>query len=335
MDILIIKLGAIGDVIRTTSILAGLKEKYPDCRIDWITKKASLEVLANNPSIENILLLDDFNKFQRNSYELIISLDDEENACSIATKLGSKRLVGAYIHNGKRTYTEDSAPWFDMGVISKYGKSAADKMKAKNSRTYQEIMYQILNLKFKKQEPVLRFNEDEMQFGKNFAKKNGITDDDLVIGINTGAGGRWQDKKLSITDTVKLIQKIITLKRTKIILFGGPEEKERNQEIISIVGPQIIDAGCDNSLLEFASLINLCKILVTSDSLAMHIGISLKKYIVSFFYPTSAAEIELYGRGIKIIGEGRDLCSYRLKCEFPPKWDIKSIFDATQTLLQK
>ena len=76
---------------------------------------------------------------------------------------------------------------------------------------------------------------------------------------------------------------------------------ERNEKIKKLVKTEVIDAGCDNSLMEFASLVNLCNVIITSDSLALHIGIALKKKIVCFFYPTSASEIELYGRGEKII----------------------------------
>ncbi|MBI2660063.1 lipopolysaccharide heptosyltransferase I, partial [Candidatus Woesearchaeota archaeon] len=47
MDILVIKLGALGDVIRTTAILPGLKARYKSCRIDWVTKKGSSDFLQN------------------------------------------------------------------------------------------------------------------------------------------------------------------------------------------------------------------------------------------------------------------------------------------------
>ena len=50
--ILIIKLGALGDVIRTTSILKGLKEKYPNCKIDWVTYKYCFELLQIHTSWE-------------------------------------------------------------------------------------------------------------------------------------------------------------------------------------------------------------------------------------------------------------------------------------------
>ena len=335
MIILIIKLGAIGDVIRTTSILKGLKSKHKNCKIDWITKKESFDILKNNNLINNIFLIDKNvqNKLKNIKYDLIINLDDDFEACKLATKISSKKIIGAYLKNTQRAYTGDSSLWFDMGLISKLGKRKADTLKAKNKKTYQEIIYRILGLKYRKQEPMLILNKNDLNFGIRFAKKNNIKNTDLIIGINTGAGGRWQDKKLSIEKTAELIDKLNQIKNAKILLFGGPEERERNEKIKNLAKTKIIDAGCNNSIMEFASLVNLCNVLITSDSLALHIGTALKKKIVAFFYPTSANEIELYGRGIKIIGKGKSYCSYETKCNYPPKWDIDEIIDAVKRLI--
>jgi len=139
---------------------------------------------------------------------------------------------------------------------------------------------------------------------------------------------------LSVNETVELIDNIHNkLNNVKIILFGGPEEVKRNEEILNKIKNKVIDAGCDNSVSNFAALINLCDILVTSDSLAMHLGIALKKKVVAFFYPTSSTEIELYGRGVKIIGKGKSYCSYQSKCEYPPKWDIDKIIKSVKSLI--
>ena len=336
MNILIIKLGAIGDVIRTTSILPGLKEKYKDCMIDWVTKKESFDILKNNKLINNIYLINGNikNGIRDKEYILIISLDDDYDACKLATEIKHKEVIGAYLKDGKKVYTGDSSLWFDIGLISKFGKQKADELKAKNKKTYQQIIYEILGLDYEKQEPILVLNDNEIGFGKNFAEKNNLKNDDLVIGINTGAGGRWQDKKLSIEETSELIDKLNNkIKNVKLLLFGGPEEKERNEKIKQLVKTNIIDAGCNNSLIEFASLLNLCNILITSDSLAMHIGIAVKKKIVAFFYPTSASEIELYNKGVKIIGKGEDRCSYKTKCNIPPEWGIDEFVNAVKSLI--
>ena len=116
-------------------------------------------------------------------------------------------------------------------------------------------------------------------------------------------------------------------------MFGGPEEEERNNKILGKINSNVINAGCKNSIMDFVSLVNLCNIIISSDSLAMHIGIALKKRVVAFFYPTSAAEIELYSKGIKIIGKGNSYCSYQTKCDDPPEWDIDGIVDAIKKLI--
>ena len=334
MKILIIKLGAIGDVIRTTSILPGLNSKYKNCKIDWVTKKESFDVLKNNNLVNEMYLIDNDKKIKNKKYDLVVCLDDDLDACRLASGINSKKIIGAYLKNNQRIYTKNSSLWFDMGLLSRFGKQKADALKAKNKKTYQEIMYRILGLKYKKQEPILILDKESLQSAKKFIKKNKIKKSGLIIGINTGAGGRWEDKKLSVEKTAELIDELNNkIKNVKLILFGGPEESERNQKIIKKIKTYIIDAGCDNSLMEFASLVNLCNVLVTSDSLASHIGVALKKKIVCFFYPTSANEIELYNRGIKIIGEGKSYCSYQTECKYTPKWDINEIIDAVKKLI--
>lgn len=337
MDILIIKLAAIGDVLRTTSILPALKEKYPDCGISWVTENKSFDILKNNEFIDKIYLINENlnEKLKDKIFDLIISLDDDAKACNLASSLNSKKIIGAYTKDNKKIYTEDSSPWFDMGLISKFGKKKADELKALNKKTYQEILFAILNIndkKYKISEPILNLQKEELKFAKEFAEKNNIDKKELVIGINTGAGGRWQDKKLSKEKTIELIGKLNNKLKAKLILFGGPAETERNEKIKQSIKADIIDAGCNNSLMEFAALVDLCNILVTSDSLALHIGVALKKKIVSFYYPTSAQEIELYGRGIKIIGKGNSYCSYQPKCDDTPDYNVDEIVENVKRL---
>ena len=123
------------------------------------------------------------------------------------------------------------------------------------------------------------------------------------------------------------------IKNARLLLFGGPEEKERNGQIKKLTKTKIIDAGCSNSLMKFASLVNLCNILVTSDSLAMHIGIALKKKIVAFFCPTSPYEIELYNRGVKIVPRKGCVCCYKEKCDIAPEYDVDEIVKSVKSLI--
>src|SRR3989344_2788364 len=101
MNILIIKVGAIGDVIRTTALLPGLKEKYPQAKISWLTKKTSRELLSSNPLIQKIYTLEsDQQTILRESYDLLINLDDDLSICKLAASIKADKHMGAYEEQG-------------------------------------------------------------------------------------------------------------------------------------------------------------------------------------------------------------------------------------------
>jgi heptosyltransferase-2 len=74
---------------------------------------------------------------------------------------------------------------------------------------------------------------------------------------------------------------------------------------------RLVDGGTSNSLRAFAALVRACDLVVTSDSLALHVALAQGVRLVAFFAPTSAAEIELYGLGEKVVSTAPDACSYR------------------------
>lgn len=328
MKILIIKLGAIGDVLRTTSILYGLKKKY-NGEIYWIVKRNAVDILEDNEFIDKILVFGD--KIEE-EFDLVVSLEDNEEGCDVVKNIKYKKIIGVYPENNEIKYTLSG--WFDMSLISKFGKERADELKAKNKKTYQQLIGEMLDIE--PSESILNLTKKERKFSEKFAKENDISKDELVIGLNTSAGGRWQLKKLSIEKTIELANKLNKELKAKVVLFGGKEEVERNKETKKGVDFDIIDAGCDNSLLEFSALVNLCKVVVTSDSLALIIAVALKKKVVCFFGPTSAAEIELYGLGKKIVPNLGCVCCYKKQCDKKPNCmdviSVDEIFDGVKEL---
>ncbi len=313
MNILIIKLGAIGDVLRTTGVLRGLHKKYNAPNIYWMTAPISIPLLARNPLISHVLTMDQWNTFKGTQFDLVISLDDEEEACRIATEAGATRIIGAYMSEHGRTYTPSA--WFDMSLL---GGPDRDDLKKANKQTFQHHMATMLEIDEHEMEPILILGEKERALQQQFKTDNNIGESETLIAINTGASGRWQYKKLGEEKTARLINALHGTTGCRCILLGGPEEYERNAKIASMVNVPFIQARNDHSLLEFAAIIDLCSTLVTSDSLALHIGTALRKKVVAFFGPTSLAEIELFGRGKKLAPDMNCLVCYKRTCDFNP-----------------
>lgn len=318
--ILVIKTGALGDVLRTTSILPGLHERHgAGLEVFWVTAAGAVPLLQG---LEGNLItrIDvagqlDMARLKATPFNLIVSLDDEQALCDMATDLagGAEKaeglIVGAYsVEGGARAYTQAAGPWFDMGLISVHGKAEADRMKIANQRSHPEILAGMLGIQMGEPQLVLEASE---------AARDGV----LRIGLNTGAGGRWRSKALPEERVVALAQalaKHFGERKLELVLLGGPEESERNLRLAGGIAElaasdsnvKLVDTGCGNGLLDFAELVDGLDLLITSDSMALHMATARKVPVVSFFAPTSAAEIELYGRGAKVISTSPDFCSY-------------------------
>ena len=81
MKILLIKLGALGDVLRTTPILEGLKKKYPECHVTWLVDPKNRPALENNARIDRLESLEEGGQGWRKArYDVVINLDKEPEA---------------------------------------------------------------------------------------------------------------------------------------------------------------------------------------------------------------------------------------------------------------
>lgn len=326
-SILILKTGALGDVLRTTSILPGLHRRYGRSRVVWLTAPAAVELVAQHPLIAEIVAVDPGDeaaldgaarRLSVEPWQRVLSFDEEEPLCRLASRLGRPEqpgvLSGAFLRaDGARAYTPDTAAWFDMGLVSVHGKSAADRLKRENTESHPAIFARMLGIEMGA--PELPLPERSRRFAARFAARLGLHAAGPVIGLNTGAGGRWQSKRLSVECTSELAVQVSRQLggAVSFLVLGGPEEAERNRQIAETIGARArcFLAGTDHGLLDFAALVDRLDLLVSSDSLALHVGVARRVPVVAFFAPTSAAEIELYGRGEKVLSTAPDYCSYR------------------------
>jgi heptosyltransferase-2 len=326
--ILIIKTAALGDVLRTTSILPGLHEAHPTSEITWLVAQGAEDLVRLQPLVDRVVTvdLDSPGCLERVGADLghrrwqwVISLDEEESLCRLASSLEAEKLTGACLETdgGEHAgYTEDSAAWFDMGLTSRFGKQEADRLKRENTLSHAAIFAHMLGIP--DGQPSLRIPVEAFDASQLWGTRKGLDGSVTVIGINTGAGSRWESKGLDEQRTIELIGFLHRELEgdVKFVLLGGPAEKERNLSIMRGLPeayPEaiVLDAGTDNSQLDFAAFVDRCDLLITSDTLAMHIAIARNIPLVAFFAPTSGAEIDLYGLGEKVLSTAPDYCSYR------------------------
>jgi heptosyltransferase II len=342
MLIALIKVGALGDVVRATSILDGLKRLNSTAEIIWITSSAGLPLVRYNSQVDWAVDWREDGAWRKLEYDWIISLDDERDLCQLASGLITKRLSGAYLNEkGERCYTSDLEEWFGMGILrsmNQGGIGVANQLKKENKKTYGEIFYKSLGLPDPVARPSVVLLQEHYKCATSIISANLKIVDQPIVGLCTGAGSRWKFKSWGEEQTVILAQRLHDVLGVGVLLLGGMLENERNSRIFKMIKrPNVFAAPTDLDILSFAGLVGECNLLVTSDSLAMHLGIAFKRDVVALFGPTSDVEIDIFGRGEKVVTTLNCLRCYLPDCGVRPHCmqsiDVELVFGICAKLL--
>ena len=308
-SVLVIKIGAIGDVLRTSYLINALN-KNKNYHVTWVTSAESTAILANNPFINDILI---FNKHTLPSHvDILICLEDMTDYVASVSGITASKRIGSYINtNGELDYTENVSEWYDMGTISKHGIEVANTLKKENKKSFNEIFSKSLSIDINDIQPKVFFEEKN----KNISSIDNST---FRIGLNLFAGNRWPSKQLSEDDTKKLIDSMLQYLQNKnknknknysLLFFCDDNTVEKAAYITK--GKNVTILNTNSSVSEFSYFIGKCDLFVTTDSLGMHLAIANNIRHIAFFHPTSAVEIDNYNNGIKVISQSSDYCSYK------------------------
>jgi len=257
MNVLIIKLGATGDVVRTTPLLRRLSGS-----ITWITAAKNCVLLDG--------LADNLRHFSWEAraraldipYDLAINLEDSLEVGLFLKSVRSAEIFGAYTkRDSALRYTENARRWFDLSLISSYGREGADRLKLLNRQTYQELIFTGLGLRFAG-DPYLLPDPIE----------TGLSGD---VAIAPDAGHVWPMKKWAY--------------------YGELREALESRGLIVNILPE------RRSLLEHLADVRNHRCLVSGDSLPMHFALGTRTPCISLFTCTSPWEIYDYGVQEKIV----------------------------------
>jgi ADP-heptose:LPS heptosyltransferase len=312
--ILIVKLDAMGDVLRSTALLPPLAQVHPNAAITWLTRRESVPLLEGNPYIAEVLEVGaEANVHLRTRrFDRVINLDASRLSAALATSASAQRKDGFVLdERGIVRPTNDAARrWLEAGLF--------DDIKRQGTATYQDRMAEILDLQGREHRYVFELRAQEVERAQLHLHSIGLDLHRPIIGLNTGAGGRWPLKQWREDGYLECIARLGRDRDLQFLLLGGPSERERNDRLKAASAVQLWDPGCDNTVRHFAALLGHCDVVVTGDTLAMHLSLALNRRTVVLFGPTSAAEIELYGLGEKVVPDMECLSCYKTSCDFVP-----------------
>lgn len=298
--ILIIKLGALGDVIRSTALLVKYRKLYPNAHITWITH--SPDILPHDGTIDVIGKFDYKNILPLFSqeFDMAVNLDKEAEACTILEKVKAKKKYGYTRENGHIAGCNAAA---NRKIVT----GLFDEDSKKNTLSYPQEIFDICELKFEMEEPLLNVNKELVEKWHALKQKSAGK---KVIGLNTGCGKRWLTRLWPDNYWQELVYNL-QKENYFPVLLGGPDEDEKNRMFAEKTGAYYPGTF---SLEEFIALTANCDVVVSAVSMMMHIAIGLKRPLVLFNNIFNKHEFEMYGRGIIVEPTSGCDCFYGNTC---------------------
>lgn len=275
--ILIIKLGAAGEVIRNTPLIRKIKEEYRNPKIFWLTEYPDLlpkeEIYKicnfNNKELELIKNID---------FDILYSLDKHEEAGALANVINSKVKKGFSQKDGA------FIP-FDSDSLAKWGTGFRDDLMKENKKNYLEEIFEICGFKF---------NGEKYFLPKYDIPKVDLNKSKKVIAINTGANPeKWKPRIYSEKRNIELTEMLLK-NNYEVMLVGGPQEHERNTRISKLTSAKYFGLF---DYKNFIGLLSLSDIVVTPVTFTLHAAIGLEKKIVLLNNVFNKSEFHLYGNG--------------------------------------
>ncbi len=292
MKILIMNLTRLGDLIQTLCLFNGLKEKYPNAKIDYLALSSFSAILNTFDSVNEIISLDDnllvenvghkfweayleiANKIDycnSKKYDILINPVVSTQTSFIGYLINAPKKLGMFFNeNREQTITSE---WTAFHLSNEHHLG---------DRTFNlvDIFARIGETEAKAENFKLKISPKTIQKCQNFWSDKNLNNS-KTIGFHIGASQSnktWEKEKFR-----ELIGRLLTQTDYNILLFGGYKEISLRDYFVEFesFGDRFYNLIGKSNLEELYGFISLLDLIVTNDTGPMHIAATAKCKILN------------------------------------------------------
>jgi 3-deoxy-D-manno-octulosonic-acid transferase/heptosyltransferase-1 len=320
MNILIIKLSAIGDVVQTLPAVEAIKKTFPASRVTWVVEEAAAGILEGHPDIDRLLVsrrkawlrllksprtfIEGFGKIRRFIRDLRGIRYDI--AVDFQGLLKSGIVIGLARADRKIGFdkTRELSCWFLNERLTPY-----DREKHALERYLDVARY--LGAANVSTGCSLAIESERETMRRRLAEQ-GLSAKPVVI-INPVA--RWKTKLWPERRFAELADRIIVEKGASVIFTGSREDRPVVARIIEMMREKAENWAGDTTLKEAAALASLADLFITTDTGPMHLAAAAGAKVLALFGPTAPWRTGPYGQAHDVV-RAAIFCSpcFKRKC---------------------
>jgi len=319
-QVLVVRVHQLGNVVKSSPIVHALHKRYDNPWIAWVTSPVAAPLVRANPLVNEVIEYswEAAALLTQRRFELVVSLEANGAEAALAQMVPADERLGFGLHESGSLMplTEQSVPYVAL--------SLSDELRSRvNRKTLAELVFDLVGVPYEGEEYVLEPSEDEVAYARGVLRGVGVDPDrETVVALATGGdSARFATKDWPTEHFAELARRLRAETDVRVVLVGGPAEREINRRLKRELGGLVADTGAGHSITQFAALLGQCDLVVCGDCFPMHAAVAVGTPVVSVFGPTPAQEMAIFGRGRKIVTEMECApCYIRAKETCPHGW---------------
>ncbi len=296
MNILLIRLRLIGDVVFTTPVPRALKRRFPDARITYLVEKAAAPVVAGNPHLDEVLvvertrgwrrLIEDLrlaSALRRRRFDIVLDLHGGPRSSWLTRATGAPQRIG---------YAVQGRAWMYTKVVPR-----PRELRPRHSVLNQWDLLSAIDGWSGTPDP----EHDPVEMAADPAAEatvaarlaaSGVAPHDEIVVVHVSAGNpfrRWPEPAF-----VELVTNLASAnERRRLILSSGPSDRAAADRIAGAARAalgagrtgRVIDFG-EFGLAEMRALVARSRLFVGGDTGPLHVAATTATPVVAIFGPT-------------------------------------------------
>jgi len=346
VNILIVKLSAIGDVIHTLPALNAIRRRYADAHITWLVEESAAGLVTGHPALDRVIIvprktwikgfhqrpgyqtLRDMTRFvgriRDTRYHLILDFQALlKSSIWIALARGDRKVGfgrGMEHMESSWVFLNERIPPISMEV------HALDRGLH---------MLRAIGIPADTVEYRLPIREQDRRWCRNLLEQAPGDAHGPVLAFNPAA--KWETKLWEPQKFSRLADRISDAYGARIVFTGAREDRTALDAMIHDMAHPALNAAGRTSLMELAALFEEVAAVVTTDTGPMHLAAAVNTPTVALFGPTAPWRTGPYGSGHRVVRSGPP-CSpcFSRDCAHPEcmtNISVDQVMDACQSVL--
>jgi len=303
--ILILALSGIGDALMFTPAVKELRRIYPNSVIDAVVMYGGVKDIYSRLSYFNNIY--HFNFINQKFYPALkfVSqfMGEYDTSINVYPSNRKEYNVISFLIGAKRrlAINYNRKDCVNLGFLNNLRIQEDDQFHnvEENIKLIEKLSHQQIN-----QIGKLEFNllKEDYVFAESYFDNANVQNSDLLIGFHPGcstlknhANRRWATEKFG-----RLAKLLVEKHSAKIFVFGGKDEDELKNQVISFAQSGNIFSVRTENLAQTAAIMSRMKVFVTNDSSLMHVASALALNVVSLIGPTNLNYIHPWKTNYKV-----------------------------------